>query len=318
MIKDITLRNLQGHKFTHIELEPGVNVISGTSDVGKSSIVRGLRWLISNKPSAAGEAWRFWGADKKEAVAVTVTLDNGTVTRFRKGSKNGYQIKGPQGGACDELVAIRSDVPREVSDMLDLGEHNLQTQHRVPGSNPYFLVEDSPADVARKLNDVCGLYIIDVCLKNVTTLVSKIVQLISESKRRIEDLVKSGERYAQLGVVDKAVGEVENAARQLESVTVGVKELGEVVGILRGLQGKIDSLDEFLGIEEHAAPLWEQLAELTQLEGQREELRGWVEQGRLQEKEIEELDASILESEEEFHVILQDAGVCPFCNQEIR
>ena len=106
MINQIRLENFQGHVDTRIDLVPGVNVITGQSDAGKSSIVRALWWLLNNRPSGAGVIFRHHDADEKDVVGVSVVVDDGSVVaRFRKGSDNAYAVKGVV------LRAIKQDVP---------------------------------------------------------------------------------------------------------------------------------------------------------------------------------------------------------------
>jgi exonuclease SbcC len=44
MIKSIKIQNFETHIKTHLDLHPGVNVIVGESDEGKSGIIRSIKW----------------------------------------------------------------------------------------------------------------------------------------------------------------------------------------------------------------------------------------------------------------------------------
>ena len=78
MIKSLELFNFQSHAHTLIEFSDGVNIISGTSDSGKSAILRALRWVIRNEPSGLGVVswWVFKGKRQKEDCKVILTLDD--------------------------------------------------------------------------------------------------------------------------------------------------------------------------------------------------------------------------------------------------
>jgi len=56
MIKYLQIQNFQSHKDSLLEFDPGVNVIVGSSDSGKTAVIRALRWLVWNRPS--GDAFR--------------------------------------------------------------------------------------------------------------------------------------------------------------------------------------------------------------------------------------------------------------------
>ena len=72
MIKEISIKNFQSHKDSHIELSDGVNIIVGASDSGKSSLIRAIKWLATNRPS--GESIRSTWGGKTEVEIFTESL----------------------------------------------------------------------------------------------------------------------------------------------------------------------------------------------------------------------------------------------------
>ncbi len=150
MISNLKLSNFQSHKQTEFDFIPGVTVITGESDVGKSAVLRGLKWVALNKPS--GDSVR-----RHDSKTTKVELDD--VTKMRSASKHQY--------SHDSKVykALRSDVPIPISEHLKLSDVNFQGQH-----DTYFLIGDSPGHVARELNEVADLQVIDLSLKKVKQL----------------------------------------------------------------------------------------------------------------------------------------------------
>ena len=47
-IKKIELHNFQSHEYTEMEFDRGLNVILGNSDVGKTAILRAIKWALYN------------------------------------------------------------------------------------------------------------------------------------------------------------------------------------------------------------------------------------------------------------------------------
>ena len=88
MIKEIDIVNFQSHKSTHLDLVPGVNVIVGASDSGKSAIIRALRWLIWNRP--VGDAFISHWADGGFVNIVTDQMD--VIQRAKGPGGNQYRI----------------------------------------------------------------------------------------------------------------------------------------------------------------------------------------------------------------------------------
>lgn len=310
MIKNLQLTNFQGHKASHLDFAPGVNVITGESDVGKSTIIRALWWLIANRPSGAGEKWAHWDMEKNDIVNVAVGLDNGAVARFRKGSKNGYEVDVGEGPV--ELVAIRSDVPKEVSDTLDLGEQNVQSQHQ-----PYFLLADSPGDVARKLNAVCGVDIIDSCLKNANLLVTQ------NERDNTTALHRNAELANQLHELEY----VDAFAKQVEKVEVYVKDLGEVEERIARLEGALASVDEadgviaelkeFVQVESELQALLDTFAEWDELNKKVGRLESVLEGLEKMDGLIDLAFKEVLEAQNLFDNTIAELGMCPLCGQEM-
>ena len=312
MINYIRLRNFQGHRDTRLGLSSGVNVITGPSNIGKSSFIRALWWVARNRPLGAGEAFKHYNVDKKEEVSVTLDTDGGIVSRFRKGSKTGYRVND------DELVAVRTDVPKEVSDILDLGEHNIQTQHRVPGSNPYFLVEDGPADVARKLNEVCGLDIIDECLKNAAMLVSQNSQQTAEAERRVEELQTARDGYSDLKEREEVISRLEALEAESIALEPKIEDLGRLMDEAKAAQDKIKELNEFLGVEEKVDQLFVLLEERKEVVSKMWELDGLLKTVDGNRKDAARMGGEVAAMEKQFHNLFEERGVCPLCEQEIQ
>lgn len=312
MIKELHLTNFQGHKDSTIKLVSGVNVIAGQSNIGKSSIIRAVRWLMKNRPSGAGDQFRNRDADKKDEVSVRMELDDGSIIRFKRKGKNGYEVDGEQ------LVAIGTDVPTEVSNVLNLGDHNLQTQHKLPGSNPYFLVEDSPGDVARKLNEVCGMDIIDNCLSNAGLLVTRNQQQVSESQQHIEDLEESTTKYSDLEKREADVVALEKEWREIIKLDKKAHVLGGLIQGASRIQSDLDRVEELLKVEKLASKLFVIMEEREGAQNSVDQLSQLINKGRCLERDIVRVEVEIESMEDEFHDLLVEGGECPLCGMEIR
>ncbi len=147
MISRIKLQNFQSHRDSEILFHPGITVVTGESDVGKSSVVRGLEWVAMSRPS---------GDTIRRHKTKTTTVDIDGVTKTRTASKHSYTVGG------ETFKALRTDVPEQVRNKLRLSDANFQRQH-----DTYFLISDKPGQVAKTLNEVADLKIIDTSLKEV-------------------------------------------------------------------------------------------------------------------------------------------------------
>jgi DNA repair exonuclease SbcCD ATPase subunit len=151
MIKSITIENFMSHLATQIELAPGVTVITGPNNVGKSALVEGVRSLVHN-PSPKHSIRH--GA--KQAV-VRLELDSGEIIEWVRSDKTAfYRLLRPASngqGAPDaeEYRKIGQSVPEDIMALLRLGLVETESGdidiHIGNQRNPIFLL-NSPGSVA--------------------------------------------------------------------------------------------------------------------------------------------------------------------------
>jgi DNA repair exonuclease SbcCD ATPase subunit len=159
MINSIELTNFQSHKNSKLEFHPGINAIIGSSDSGKSAIMRALNWAVYNRPS--GDAFvSYWAKNEKgkqtEQCEVSVEKNDKLLMRIKSGNFNGYWID------KKELNAIGTDVPEDVNKFFNLSEVNIQKQLDAP-----FLLSNTSGEVARFFNKIIKLDTIDQALSSI-------------------------------------------------------------------------------------------------------------------------------------------------------
>lgn len=158
---NLKVKNYQAHRDSELDLiSPGINVIVGESDCGKSSLIRAVEALADN-----GVMDRRHGSKE-----TSVDLDG--CCRVRSSSKNQFEVEGRV------YKAMRSEVPREIADRLNLSPVNFRSQH-----SPYFLIGDSPGAVARAMNEFADLGLIDF-----------VVQRLKKEAKDADDDVKRLEK----------------------------------------------------------------------------------------------------------------------------
>ena len=196
-LKKLIVKNFESHKDTSVVFSPGINIITGDTDVGKSSLRRACEWVVCNRP--LGTEFINW--DSKSS---SVILDE--VEKYRSQSgKHFYKCRGIT------YKAFGHGVPGAVTRELRLSDENIQGQH-----DPYFLLKDSPGQVARVLNSVTDLSLIDRCLKEGKKRIRKTITRMEvigeqtderEAKRKsllwTEEAIKETAQYEQLVKTDR-------------------------------------------------------------------------------------------------------------------
>lgn len=214
-IEKFCVKNFQSWKEVTIDLHEGVNVLIGSSDEGKSALIRALRWALLNK--VKGD-FINWDTTKKELAEVKIHLDNGVWFARQKnlsGSINQYLIKDFK----DPLTALKHDLPKEIKDITGISEFNIQRQKK------WFLLEDKPSEVANKFNKITGLDIIDDVIKVANSEIRKTVSIrefeedgLSKLKDQLEELDwvdEMVESFQELKLLYNSVNKVKSKIERL-------------------------------------------------------------------------------------------------------
>lgn len=162
MIQSIHIQNFQSHVDTRIELAPGVNVITGETNNGKTSVLRAIKWVTQNRPRGDSMLTRQPKTGKTKPqpkpCRVTITTERGAVTRIREKGFNGYALR--VGDAPERRFEdVGASVPPEVLEVLNLGDVNVQEQLA-----DFFLIKQSGGQVSKYVSGLLGFEVVDKAL----------------------------------------------------------------------------------------------------------------------------------------------------------
>lgn len=217
MIKSVKIKNFESWKDVSFTLSKGVNIFAGDSDKGKSGLIRALKWNTQSRPQGVSFINDFL-EDKKESASVSLTFQENTIIERRRnntpGGINYYRIN-----EQEPMVALRANVPSEVSDLSRIKKTNIQGQHP---SEQYFLLSDKPGEVSKKFNRVAGLEIMDKAISDINSQVRATNWKITLCKEEIES---REEQLKNLKWVEKA----ERHAKRVKSLNIKInKNRGEL------------------------------------------------------------------------------------------
>ena len=248
MIKTIEISNFQSHKDTILNLSRGVNVIKGRTHSGKSSIIRALDWALLNR--IRGDYFVSHFRDKKGETSVGIEFyDREYIIRKKTPTVNGYELS--IGG---DIEAIRTDLPEEVRAITNMTEINLQAQDEL-----YYMLKETPGYVAKELNSLVGLDIIDQTLTNLNKLENentvKLKLLEKDSKKVKENL----EELDYLDDLEKKVIQIESLWKEYGTLRDKQERLEGARNEILELTRTIDNDEEWLKIKEPVDELLQML-----------------------------------------------------------
>ena len=259
-IKSIRLINFQSHEDTFLELSEGLNVFMGQSRQGKTSVIRALRWVLTNQPR--GNDFIREGCGN---CSVTLNLSNGSVIeRIRKPGFNGYVVDNK------ELKALQGSVPGEVTNLMNTSELNWQFEHDSP-----FLLNESSGEVAKRLNAVAGLQEIDASVGNINAWIRSNNAKTGEVESSLEQAESSLSEYDHLPLMKKDLDSLEKQENNLiglEEDERGLKEsierlsgMSEEINHFRQIADELSIIRKWENAEEELSEIKKRLAPLTEL-----------------------------------------------------
>lgn len=250
MIKSITIKNIQSHKDSVLNFSDGINTIIGSSNNGKSAILRALYWVLYNRPLGTDVLASHWCVNDKgltDDMEVIIRNKDNVVCRRRNKNDNQYIV--------DEMVlnVVKSDVPDEVKRLLKLSDTNVQKQLDEP-----FLLSNSSGEVARYFNNIVRLDMIDKVLSN------------AESKKRknksdienLSDLIKNQElklnEFEWMEEADRLISKIETLQSKLDKINQDKSLLtNELINLKKFQKNKQNNF-------EHEVKLLSKIEELNQ------------------------------------------------------
>ncbi|MGB4044011.1 MAG: AAA family ATPase [Thermacetogeniaceae bacterium] len=225
-IKKIIIDNFQSHEHTEIEFGPGLNVIVGPSDYGKSAVVRALRWVLYNEPR--GSSFIRAGA---KVCKVTIELNNGTlITRLRSTTgKNQYLLRKADG---EELVfeGFGNEIPAEIIQTSGVRKIFIDDNNKVELNfgaqleGPFLLAENG-AVRAKVIGQLGGVHIIDLAQRSVNTDLRRLLEQEKRCQQELQQVTEALTAYEHLPELEKRIEQLEVLHQRIENASQMIEEL---------------------------------------------------------------------------------------------
>lgn len=240
MISQITLHNIKSHLDTTLNLAPGLNVIGGESDEGKSNIFRAVTWALFSKPLGWNpKPWDRLKPVGKESWVEIVFADGNVVKRVRTfAGKNWYELNG------EKLEGLRGKVPEQVEEVVNMNDSNMQQQ-----KDMFFLLDDTAGSVAKEINKVFDLSKMDTGLTNAKSRMKAAEDLQKEAERLISEKQAQIDSLAWAEVADRELIGLQARETKWQQQTWEFQAVVGNVEVSRLLSRELSAFPEFLEMD---------------------------------------------------------------------
>jgi DNA repair exonuclease SbcCD ATPase subunit len=232
MIDSISLSNFQSHKDSTLKFSDGVNAIVGSSDSGKTAILRAIRKLAFNKPSG-DEMKSHWGGK----MQIEMLTDDAHVV-YSKDREAEYIL------GDTHFKAFGTEVPQEIGDALNLNTDNVQSQLDAP-----YLLSETAGAVASHFNAIAHLEVIDRATSNINSAIRELTSDIKYSEGQEVSLKGNLEKFQYLEQFESEVQELEGLKKQYDALVDSRRKLQVLVDKIGFLKIDIDKASKLLPLE---------------------------------------------------------------------
>jgi len=242
MINSISLKNFRNYGVFTFEFVPGVNILVGSSNRGKSTVFRALRWVLKNRPLGKSVV-SYWNRGKKgeplSSTNVSISVDGHTLERERNSDSNLYRVDGK------ELSAFKNDVPSEITSILNMDDLNLQEQ-----DENGFIITLSPGEAAKVFNKALQLDVIDDCFSYIKKEKKVVINKIKHEKEEIAQLEEERESILWIEEASCLLEKLEAVQKDREIKENNLSTLEKEIASFSDVCARIKILEQFVGAEE--------------------------------------------------------------------
>lgn len=306
IIRTVEINNYQSHKKSAFEFVPGVNVIIGPSDAGKSAAFRAINWLLNNRP--LGDGFRSeWGGETRVQLA---TDEDEVVSRVKSKSINAYMIGDPTDKPI-VLKAFGSDPPEQVNAILAMDAANLQDQ-----SDPPFLLSDSPGEVAKKLNQAASIDDIDKATSNLKRGHDNTRRDIQSGERWLGEQEQLLEQYTHLDDAERVIEEVEDLERQRGSLYTQYTNLQRIVSNIRSANQKLAQIGDVQTASGLLNDAWKVNKQRDQVQAKHKQLSSLLSRIQTTQTRLNKTEEQLGQLQTKYDELAPE--MCPLCGNPMK
>lgn len=217
-ITQVKLKNFQDHADTTIDFTNGINLIVGSSDAGKSAILRAINLVFHNNYKRDS----YIRHGEKECSVSVKFSDGVEVTRIKGEDVNSYLLTDAEGN-IHSFPKVGTGIPDEIK--KNLGNPPLDDKKRpisyADQMSSLFLVDLSSSDLPRTLSELTGIQHLQTSAELLSKTARSYDRSIKDKKEKIEKLETELDNYSY---VDKDLERIEDIVEKLKDVNSQIEK----------------------------------------------------------------------------------------------
>ena len=242
-IKSVEIHNFQSHENTNISFSEEMNVITGESNSGKTSILRAIMWAVDNQP--LGNDFMMAGGDDNCYVRINYT-DGTFIERGRTKKDTGYYIVGDAYSLNkDEYRGFTNAVPVQVDNMHQMPKvsitKDMETHLNVLSQlDSPFLIGESPAVKAAAIGRITGVHVLDASIKDATRQISSNRLLIKGGSDRLQKKKDEKAKLPDVALMKKMNSLLHRMYEYVKDVKQWTDKIQKTIELINDVDIKID------------------------------------------------------------------------------
>jgi DNA repair exonuclease SbcCD ATPase subunit len=226
-IKQVKLINFQDHKETTVDFTEGVNLIVGSSDAGKSAILRAVNFVFQN--DLRGNSFIRVGTTE---CSVTIVFSDGVeITRVKSTDVNNYILK-DENEELHVFSKVASTVPEQIQKYL--GNPPLDDKKRpiayADQMANLFLVDLNSSDLPRTLSELTGIQHLQTAAE---TLGKNARSYDRSIKERNDKIKKLNDNLVQYQYVDKDYESISTIQSELNNLSNTLENINKARNFIK-------------------------------------------------------------------------------------
>jgi DNA repair ATPase RecN len=220
-IESVHIQNFQSYKDETIHFKPGLNLLLGSSDSGKSAILRAISFVLYNYP----RSHTIIHNGEKEAK-VSIKFSDGTIVTRIKGERNAYLAQ-DKNGKKYSFDKIDKSIPEEIKSLLNFppeDDFNGLISYADQFS-PMFLVDLSPSDLPRSLSNLTGIEMLEECAKQLMQNYKILDKQIKSEEKTYLDLLNEYHSYDSIEDDQQKLTNINLNYEKLDNLSIQLSEL---------------------------------------------------------------------------------------------